>query len=128
MVFTFPDLSQDSVLVSLVTGNPLGCTSDTSFYVPVGIFAVWFPNAFTPHLETNRIFKPFTANELNDYSLYIYDRGGALVFKTNNPEDGWDGTYKGKICDNGAYVYIARYRRSGVNRLMTQKGTVTLIR
>ena len=128
VVFTFTDLSQDSILISLVTGNAIGCTSDTSFYVPVGIFAVWFPNAFTPRLETNNIFKPFTANTLEDYELHIYDRSGNLVFATTNVEEGWDGTYKGHDCKQGSYVYIATYRRNGVERLMSQKGTLTLIR
>ena len=128
VVFTFSDLSQDSILIYLTSYNELGCYNDTSFYVPVGIFAVWFPNAFTPKLETNNIFKPFTANELKNYELYIYDRSGSLVFKTNDPEEGWDGTYKGKDCKAGAYVYIATYLRNGGERVMSQKGTVTLIK
>ncbi len=28
----------------------------------------------------------------------------------------------------GTYVYIAKYRRKGVERLMSQKGTVTLLK
>ncbi len=128
VVFTFSDLSQDSILISLVTGNALGCTSDTMFYVPIGIFAVWFPNAFTPKLETNNIFKPFTANELDTYTLNIYDRNGALVFHTSKVDEGWDGKYNGYDCKEGSYVYIAKYRRKGVDRLMSQKGTVTLLR
>ena len=128
VVHTFSDLSEDSLLISLVTGNALGCTSDTSFYVPVGIFAVWFPNAFTPKLETNRIFQAFTANDILDFELYIYDRNGSLVFQSRNIEVGWDGTYHGYDCKEGTYVYIAKYRRKGVDRLMTQKGTVNLLR
>jgi gliding motility-associated-like protein len=128
VVFTFTDLSQDSILISLVTANAIGCTNDTSFYIPVGIFAVWFPNAFTPKLETNNTFKPFTANNLEDYELYIFDRGGNMVFSTTDIEEGWDGTYKGNDCKQGSYVYIAKYRRQGIERLMSQKGTLTLIR
>ncbi len=128
VVFTFQDLSQDSILISLVTGNQLGCTNDTSFYVPVGIFAVWFPNAITPKLETNNIFKPFTANQLEDYNLSIFDRAGNMVFHTEDLEEGWNGTYKGKDCKEGAYVYISTYRRPGVERVLSQKGTVTIIR
>ncbi len=128
VVFTFTDLSQESILITLTSANPLGCSNDTSFYVPVGIFAVWFPNAFTPTKETNKIFKAFTANDLEDFELYIYDRGGSLIFQTTDVEEGWDGTYKGTACKIGTYVYIAKYRRQGIDRLMTQKGTVTLIR
>ena len=128
VVHTFDDLSQDSILITLVSANPLGCTSDTQFYVPVGIFAVWFPNAFTPKLETNNYFKPYTANELEDYELFIFDRRGNLVFQAEHPEQAWDGTYNGTDCTVGSYVYIANYRRKGVERKISQKGTVTLIR
>ena len=128
VVFTFTDLSQDSIEISLITGNALGCTVDTSFFVPVGIFAVWYPNAFTPGLETNNTFHAFTANDLMDYEIYIYDRNGILVFSANDPEIAWDGTYKGHNCTPGTYVYISKYRRAGVDRLMSQKGTVTLLR
>ncbi len=128
VVYTFTDLSQDSLLISLTSYNPLGCSNDTSFYLPVGIFAVWFPNAFTPNLETNKTFRLFTANELTDFELYLYDRHGSLVWQTTNPTDEWDGTYNGHLCNSGSYVYICRYRRAGVERLMSQKGTVTLIR
>ncbi len=128
VVHSFSDLSQDSILITLVTANPLGCTSDTQFYVPVGIFAVWFPNAFTPSMETNNYFKAYTANELTEFELYIYDRNGNLVFTALHPEMAWDGTYKGHECKAGSYVYIASYKRKGVERKMTMKGTVTLIR
>ena len=128
VVFTFTDLSQDSLLISLTSFNQLGCSNDTSFYLPVGIFAVWFPNAFTPKLETNKTFRLFTANDLTDFELYLYDRAGTLVWSTTDPADEWDGTYKGHDCNAGTYVYICRYRREGVERVMSQKGTVTLIK
>ena len=73
-------------------------------------------------------FKPFTANDLIDYELFIYDRGGTLVFHTNDIEASWDGTYRGYECKPGAYVYIANYRRKGVERLMSQNGTGTIIK
>lgn len=128
VVYTFTDLSQDSILITLTSSNPLGCSRDTSFWIPIGIFTVWFPNAFTPLLESNSIFKVYTANELIDFELYIYDRAGALVFQTRDQNEGWDGTYKGHDCKEGAYVYICKYRRKGVERLMNKKGTVTLLR
>ena len=35
------------------------------------------------------------------YKLYIHNRWGELVFKTNNIEEGWDG----KMVMNGVYIY-----------------------
>ncbi len=123
----FTDISQDSVLVSLTSGNALGCTSDTSFYVPIDLFAVWFPNVFTPTLNSNRTFRVYTHNELQYFSLYIYDRRGQLVFHSTDQTKAWDGKHNGKLCDQGAYVYVCNYRRGGLNELTTLKGTVLLL-
>ncbi len=123
----FSDISQDSVLISLTSGNALGCTSDTSFYVRIDLFAVWFPNAFTPTMNSNRTFHVYTHNELQYFSLYIYDRRGQLVFQTTDQNKAWDGTHKGKLCDQGSYVYVCNYRRDGLNEITTLKGTVLLL-
>lgn len=52
-------------------------------------------------------FSPQNQNGVNDvfmkgYEVYIYDRYGLLVCHSN---DGWDGTYRGKLADAGVYIY-----------------------
>ena len=128
VVWTFQSLAQDSMQVGMTSFNPLGCSRDTSFWVPVTVFTVWYPNAFTPRLETNNTFRCYTANELLDYSLDIYDRYGLLIFHSNDPEAPWDGKYKGEECKEDTYVYIAHYRRPGQLRVLSQKGTVLLLK
>ncbi len=116
-------------LVSLRTCNLLGCCSDTSFYLPISNFRVWFPNVFTPRLETNNTFHAHTKNTLVDYEIFIYNRRGTLVFHSVNPREGWDGFCNGEPCPQDSYVYIATYRRDdGSTRVLSQKGTVTLLR
>jgi len=124
---TFTDLSQDSVQITLTSSNDLGCSSDTSFYVPVELFSVWFPNAITPTLSTNRTFKCFTGNELEYYTLYIYDRHGTQLFYTNDPAAEWDASYNGERVPQGVYVYVCTYRRPGTTDIVTQRGTITVI-
>ncbi len=129
IVHTFNTLDADSLLISLHTCNPLNCCNDTSFYIPVGIFSVWYPNAFTPRLENNNTFRAYTNNVLVDYEIFIYNRQGALVFHSVDPHEGWDGFCNGEPCPQGAYVYIATYKRDdGSTRTLSQKGTVTLLR
>ncbi len=128
--YTFTDLSEDSILVGLTTGSggELGCTSDTSFYIPVELFAVWFPNAFTPEESTNNKFFLFTHNELEYFSFYLFDRRGSQILYTTDQDFIWDGTYKGKPCPTGVYVYTCTYRRPGTTDIVTRRGTVTLLR
>ena len=110
-------------------GNPLGF-SDSSrsneicFRQVPGVF---IPNAFRPG-GVNGIFNPaehFTGSD--GYSLQIYNRFGEVIFETNDPLTGWDGTTKGHNCEMGVYVY--RFRaldEKGSEILRTSR--VTLIR
>ena len=127
VVHTFTDLSQDSVLVRLTTGNEQECTSDTAFYVPIELFSVWFPNAITPTLNTNRTFKCITNNELEHYKLFIYNRNGQLVYQSTNQADEWDGKMGDDYVPQGVYTYICTYRRPGLNEITTLHGTLTII-
>ena len=124
----FTDLSQDSIEISLRTFNALECYNDTSFWVPVSLFAVWFPNAFTPDETSNRTFKLFTHNDLEYFSIYIYSRDGSLVFSSTDQNFEWDGTYRGHSCPEGVYPFVSSYRRPGTVDIVTRRGSVVIVR
>jgi gliding motility-associated-like protein len=89
-----------------VVTNVNGCT-DTAF-IDVLIrpeYLFWIPNAFTPNNNgLNDVFKPKLLGVLN-YSFLIFDRWGEKIFETTDPEGGWDGFYKGRLCTNDVYVW-----------------------
>ena len=124
---TFTNITEDSVYITLTSYNELNCSSDTGFFVPISLFSVWFPTAFTPSLNTNRVFNLFTKNELEHFSIYIYDRRGDMVFYSTDQNFQWDGTYKGRMCDQGTYVYVCTYRRPGTVDIVTRRGTVLML-
>ena len=128
VTYEFKDFTIDSVSVKLTTSNELGCTSDTIVKLPVSVFAVWVPNAFTPDKPENNVFRSYTGNNIRDYSLYIYDREGRQVFYTDDKDAEWDGTFKGRKCEKGVYVWVVSYRRLETDKVIQQKGTVTLLR
>ena len=78
--------------------------------------------------KATKIVVTWNDNTTVNYMLDIYDRNGLLIFHSNDPEAFWDGTFKGQMCKEDTYVYIARYRRPGQDRLMSQKGTVLLLK
>jgi gliding motility-associated-like protein len=108
--------------------TPQGCTGSDD----MNIFnscdtRIYVPTAFTPSVSigTNDVFKPYV-KEVEHYDFRIFDRWGQLVFATMNPEEGWDGTFKGRLLPEGVYAW-SLYYYGGYYR-GNMKGTVHLLR
>jgi gliding motility-associated-like protein len=103
----------DSVLVSVTkTGGNAG--------FPV-------PNAFTPNGDgVNDCFGIKYWGFVGEFELSVYNRSGARVFYTRNPQDCWDGTFNGKPQPAGTYVYMIK--ATALCREGFKKGTLELIR
>lgn len=85
--------------------------------------AIYVPNAFSPDGDnTNDVFQVMGRN-LGHITIEIYNRWGQLVFEAPHLTESWDGTFRGKPCPIGTYVYQLK-----VDDLITQAGTVTLVR
>ena len=122
-------VGRDSVHVLLTAYNVLDCPKEKTFGIPVLIYTAWFPNIFTPGSEDeNAKFRLYTLTDYEFFHIYIYNRGGQLVYESIDPNFEWDGTYRDEPCPQGSYVYVCNYRKNGTTTLMTKSGTVTLIR
>ena len=131
---------EDSVNIHLISSNILGCSSEADTTIPVVLFAIWFPNAFTPDGDgMNDYFFFMTKNNLEDIVFEIFDRWGMKVYsyeskyykyqgKSDIKTLGWDGRFKNKFVQNDVYVWRISYRRPGNSRVYDQQGTVTTIR
>jgi len=77
--------------------------------VRINDHSFYFPTAFTPNGDgLNDIFKPATFYK-GAYDLRMYDRWGALVFQSNDPEAHWDGSVFGGLAESSAYNYVLFY-------------------
>ncbi len=66
---------------------------------------VFIPNAFTPNGDiNNEVFAP-KGYGIDKIRLAIFDRWGHQLFNEEGQTVGWDGTYKGKICEQGVYIF-----------------------
>jgi gliding motility-associated-like protein len=85
------------------------------------------PNAFTPDDNgKNTIFRIPANTSLTLKEFSVYDRWGARIFTSTDPNIGWDGTFKGVRCESGVYVYSIT--GSDSKGPISAKGTVILIR
>lgn len=92
---------------------------------------VYIPTSFTPNGDgRNEEFYPATDQEFAEYGFWIYDRWGSLLFKTNVPNHGWDGTVDGKMMQPGTYVwrisYVSSYQEFGLR--VEKTGEFNLLR
>ena len=85
------------------------------------------PTAFTPNGDyKNELFKIPAGTTFSLKSFTIYNRWGELVFRTNNVQQGWDGTQKGVPANAGLYVYAIV--GSDQQKEVVFRGTVLLIK
>ena len=103
--------------ITLVATNMYNCTDTASNNVNATGDIV-FPNAFTPDVHfasggvynptdyTNHVFFPF-ATGISEFHILIFNRWGELIFESNDIDIGWDGYYRGELCQQDVYVYKA---------------------
>jgi len=116
-----------------------GCASSATHDVLINpVYTVVLPNAFTPNPHggsggsydpndlSNDIFYPFLRFS-KEVRMRIFNRWGELVFETNDIHRGWDGYYKGELCQQDVYVYQL-WVRFVDDKEIQQTGDITLFR
>ena len=90
--------------------DEFGCTLTAQVEVKVnplqcGEPLVFIPNSFTPNGDGKNDILFVRSTILKEFTFRIYDRWGALLFESKSLDEGWNGTYKGKPCQQGVYDY-----------------------
>jgi len=118
--------------VWLVATSEFGCKDSAVVTINVFQELIYFvPNAFTPDGDgLNQTFKPvFAAGfDPNDYNLLIFNRWGEVLFESNNDQVGWDGTYGGKVVQEGTYLYKIEFGLKDDDSRKIVTGHVTLLK
>ena len=127
----FP-LSQTSISVNIE--DEYGCTASDQLIIQVDTTrGLRFPNVFTPNGDQLNDRFYFQAEGLGQIRvLQVFDRWGRLVFEGkdlpfNQPDEGWDGIYRGKPADEGTYFWRAELEFPDGSTLQ-RSGMLTLIR
>jgi len=106
-----------------------GCiTVDTQAVKTVKQSDVYVPTAFTPNNDgLNDYLRPIFMGIKELRYFRIYNRWGQLLYERKTEQPGWDGTVAGRQQGPGVFVWMIE----GVgldNRVITKKGTCTLVR
>ena len=100
----------------------------TVYFTNEGEQELFVPNAFTPNSDgLNDVFRPVFIGPATKFDFKIFNRWGQLVFQTNTPGKGWDGSLKSIPQPQDAYVFIIT-AEGGCNGKFERKGSFVLIR
>jgi gliding motility-associated-like protein len=118
--------------VTLIAYSLLGCSDTTSGFVEYSEdIILYVPNSFTPDGDMfNQTFEPVFTSGFDPYnfSMYIFNRWGELIFETHNAEIGWDGTYGGTYVQDGTYSWKMEFKPKNTDDKLVRYGHVTIVR
>ena len=119
----------EQVTYVVTVTNADGCEFSDDFRIGTECISYYhIPSAFSPNGDNlNDVFKP-TLKNYQDYSMVIYNRWGEELYRSENPDIGWDGTYEGKEVSNGVYMYSIRFITTENGQFQTVKGLVNVLR
>lgn len=102
--FTFADTG--TFWVTQYVATEFGCADTIAGdVVVVPHFTFYVPNAFTPNEDGVNDHFFGTGTYMLKYQMQVFDRWGELLFYTENPEEKWDGKFRGAKAQQGQYVY-----------------------
>lgn len=113
-----------------IVKNIYGCADTARQMLYVEPFTVFIPNAFTPDgSELNEVFKALPTLPVESWNFKIFNKWGELIFESSEPEEIWDGTYKGLPVPIDTYTYILDYVScEEIQAEKTIKGHVSVLR
>jgi gliding motility-associated-like protein len=96
-------------IVSLEVTDINGCKAVDSVFVLTFCPSTFYaPNVFSPNFDgVNDEFQVFPQKNIAQFRLLVFNRWGELVFETQNLNEGWDGTFRGKVAPQDMYIWTA---------------------
>ncbi|MBP3739317.1 MAG: gliding motility-associated C-terminal domain-containing protein [Muribaculaceae bacterium] len=105
------------------------CESYSETYtVNIGESELVCPNVFTPGSSegVNDVWK-VSYRSITEFHCVIFNRWGNKIIELNDPGQGWDGTYGGKLVPAGVYYYVINARGSD-GKQYKMDGDINIIR
>ena len=126
----------ESMTIAVVGTDVTGCVAtDEIFLQVVSNTNTFTPNVFSPNFDgINDYFTLYVNPKQNPEikTMQIYSRWGELLFvkegfAPNDPQEGWDGTFRNRQMNPGVYVFYAELEYPD-GTIKVVKGDITLVR
>jgi hypothetical protein len=122
-------LNDNVIKYTVKATTSFGCSGEG--FITVKVFKtkpdIFVPNAFTPGLAINPVFRPIPIGISSIQYFRVYNRLGQLVYNTSAIGSGWDGMLNGIPQGPGGFVWMVKGTDYDGNTI-TKSGTMVLIR
>ena len=119
--------------VFLEIQTEFNCFDTISKEIVVDHYEIFIPSAFTPgNGDKQNINEKYQVvlypGSWIDFKMIIFSKWGGVVYQSDNPEEGWDGTVNNKKdAISGIYTYYIEVKNI-YNEVYKYEGTISLIR
>ena len=129
---TFKPLAKPNATTTytLTVRSANGCSAEDNALVTVLPYCIKPLDAFTPNKDgTNDLWQvtAFGGTCIARIYVNVFNRYGNVVYKNDNYQNTWDGTYNGKPVPDGTYYYVIDYRLINGESIV-MRGDLTIIR
>ncbi len=117
--------------VMLAVSNQYGCVDTVRKISTIKEeFTFYVPNAFTPNGDRNNETFNGVGTAIGEYEMFIFDRWGELIYKTNDYNQPWDGRLKqkGDVVQEDVYVYKIRLTEQNNKHEHVYEGHISLVK
>lgn len=117
--------------VTLVVENFFGCRDSITKVVEVkDVLLLYVPNSFSPNGdELNNTWNiSYTGLDVQQFSVWIYNRWGQLVWESHDPSVGWDGTFGNSYVPDGMYSWKMEFVNEVTNQIFLRSGFINVFR
>lgn len=125
-----PEASPNSPTTYYVTvETPDGCSATASANVEVDEICtdLFIPNMFSPNSDGENDSFCVYGSCMSSFEISIYNRWGELIFNSEDQNECWDGTYKGKKMNTDVFVYKMK-ATTHKGEVIEKSGNINLIR
>ncbi len=68
------------------------------------------PNTFSPNGDGINDVWNVVGKNIGEFQMLVFDRWGGVIFQSDSPSMGWDGTYHGQPLKDDVYVWRMSYK------------------
>lgn len=95
--------------------------------------SLFVPNVFTPDGDGFNALFSWSGTSFKSFHIFVYNRWGKLIYESEDPQGGWNGTYaSGQEAPEGVYYFVMDFEpecpSAGEPFSGQKKGFVTLAR